>query len=320
MPILWCANSLANSFEGKRRKHGRNATGASIIIIEPLRRSCLIVSGRWSRFSWRSSAGAMPGCFGRRCMKFTFHEFNGATRALRLLLLARGGRCSRCWDTSSRTVAGDHLLKRRSRNRGSLRKISSSFLCRRQPTSAATRGSGAPEIRICYEHAESLCHLLGRPLLFRALLGHWRYVLVTDKLSAAMSIAERLHAVAQEQVDPTLTIWAHNALASTHYFLGDFESAREHAMSGIRIWRSQGSQSHPEDVDTPVVGCLCYKAFAEWHLGDADSCREKLQEAISLAQEMKDEHALTIALGWAMGLAEIEHNPAEVERLCLRDH
>jgi tetratricopeptide (TPR) repeat protein len=179
----------------------------------------------------------------------------------------------------------------------------------------ATRGVGAPETRICYEHAESLSYLLGRPSLMRALLGQWRYTLVTDKLSAAMQIAERLYSLAQKQPDPTLMIWCHNALAATLYFLGDFESAREHAISGIRIWRSQGSQSHPEDVDTPVVGCLCYKAFAEWHLGDADSCREKLQEAISLAQEMKDEHALTVALGWAMGLAEIELNPPEVERL-----
>ncbi len=179
----------------------------------------------------------------------------------------------------------------------------------------ATRGVGAPETRICYEHAESLCHLLGRPLLMRALLGQWRYTLVTDKLSAAMQIAERLSSLAQKQDDPTLMIWGHNALAATLYFLGDFESAREHAIAGIRIWRSRGSQSHPEDVDTPVVGCLCYKAFAEWHLGDADSCREKLQEAISLAKEMKDEHALTVALGWAMGLAEIENDPAEVERL-----
>ena len=46
-----------------------------------------------------------------------------------------------------------------------------------------------------------------------------------------------------------------------------------------------------------------------------DSCREKLEEAISLAKEMNDDHALTVALGWAIGLAEIEHNPAEVERL-----
>ena len=179
----------------------------------------------------------------------------------------------------------------------------------------ATRGVGAPEPRICFEQAESLCHSLGRPLLFRALLGQWRYVLVTDKLSAAMSIAERLHAVAQEQLDPTLTLWAHNALASTHYFLGNFESAREHANSGLDSWRLQGSQFHPEDVDTPVVGCLCYKAFSEWHLGETDSCRAKLEQAISLANELKDTHALTIALGWAMGLAEIEHNPAEVDRL-----
>ena len=121
--------------------------------------------------------------------------------------------------------------------------------------------------------------------------------------------------MAQEQDDPTLTIWAHNALAATHYFLGNFESAREHAISGVDTWRLQGSQSHPQDVDTPVVGCLCYKAFSEWHLGETDSCRAKLEQAISLANELKDTHALTIALGWAMGLAEIEHNPAEVDRL-----
>ena len=29
----------------------------------------------------------------------------------------------------------------------------------------ATRGLGAPEARICYERAESLCHSLNRPLL-----------------------------------------------------------------------------------------------------------------------------------------------------------
>jgi serine/threonine protein kinase/tetratricopeptide (TPR) repeat protein len=179
----------------------------------------------------------------------------------------------------------------------------------------ATRGSGAPEIRRCYEQAESLAHTLGRPVVIRALIGQWRYALVTDKLSAAMRVAERLHAVAQEQDDPTLTIWAHNALAATHYFLGHFESAREHAISGVSTWKLQGSPFHPEDVDTPIVGCFCYKAFSEWHLGETESCRTKLEEAISLAKELKDIHALTLALGWAMGLAEIEHNPTEVERL-----
>jgi tetratricopeptide (TPR) repeat protein len=180
---------------------------------------------------------------------------------------------------------------------------------------AATRGLGAPETRICYDQAESLGHLLGRPLVFRALIGQWRYSVATDRLSTAMQIAERLSSVAQEQNDPTLMIWASNALTTTHYFLGNFELAQQHATSGVDTWRLQGSQSHPEDVDTPVIGCLCTKAFSEWHLGETHSCRAKLEEAISLAKELKDEHALTTALGWAMGLAAIEHHPIEVERL-----
>ena len=41
---------------------------------------------------------------------------------------------------------------------------------------SGTRGMQAPEVRICYERAESLCHSLNRPLLlYMALIGQWRY-------------------------------------------------------------------------------------------------------------------------------------------------
>jgi tetratricopeptide (TPR) repeat protein len=180
----------------------------------------------------------------------------------------------------------------------------------------ATRGPGAPEARNCYECAESLCHSLGRPLLlYVAFIGQWRYTINTDKLSAAMQIAERLYSLAQEQDDPTLMIWAYNALACTCFFLGDFESARQYAMHAVQIWRSGGVQSQPEDVDAPVVGCLCYKAFSEWHLGEIASCKAKLGEAILLAKELKDMHALALALNYAAILGHAERNPAEVDRL-----
>jgi hypothetical protein len=66
----------------------------------------------------------------------------------------------------------------------------------------ATRGLGATEARICYERAEPLCRLLNRPLLLSvALTGQWRYSLHTDKLTATMHIAERVHLLAQEQND-----------------------------------------------------------------------------------------------------------------------
>ena len=66
----------------------------------------------------------------------------------------------------------------------------------------ATRGIAAPEARICYEHAEPLCHPLNRPtLLYFALLGQWRYPFYSDTLTAAMQVAKRVYSLAQEQND-----------------------------------------------------------------------------------------------------------------------
>src|SRR5271166_1656199 len=180
----------------------------------------------------------------------------------------------------------------------------------------ATRGLGALEARICYERAEPLCHSLGRPLfLCVALMGHWRYSLVTDKVTATMQIAERVYSLAQEQDDPALMLRAYSALASTFYFLGDSESARQYAKRGLRIWRSGSGQSFAEDFFSPAVYCLCYEAPSEWFLGEIASGQAKIAEAISLAKELKDMPALALALNWATILAINERNPAEVDRL-----
>jgi hypothetical protein len=180
----------------------------------------------------------------------------------------------------------------------------------------ATRGMGAPEARICYERAEPLCHSLGRlRLLCLALRGQWRYSFMTDKLSATMRIAERVYSLAQEQNDPALMIGAYSGLAGTLHFLADFESTRRYARLGVQLWRSGGVRSYAEDVDTPVVPCLCHGAHSEWHLGEIASCRAAMAEAISLAKELKDMHALALALNWAASLGYAERNPGEVDRL-----
>src|SRR5262249_36542295 len=116
----------------------------------------------------------------------------------------------------------------------------------------AIRGYAAPEALTCYERAESLCVLLNQPVvLFSALRGLWRYSLVTNKLSATMQIAKRVHSLAQAQNDSALMMGAYRALAVTLYYRGDFESAREYALRGIQIWRSGGVQSPVEEVTAP---------------------------------------------------------------------
>jgi hypothetical protein len=180
----------------------------------------------------------------------------------------------------------------------------------------ATRGLGAPEALICYERAESLCQSLHRPLLlYFALLGQWRYSLMTDKLSATMEVAKRVYSLTQEQKDPALMIGGYRALAGTHYFLGNFETACQYAMGGLQIWRSEGVQSHAEDLLTPAVGCLYFEALSEWHIGEVASCHDHMADAISLAKELNDMNALAVALNFAAYLAHYERKPVEVERL-----
>jgi len=179
----------------------------------------------------------------------------------------------------------------------------------------STRGYSAPEALTCYERAEALCISLNEPLaLFSALRGLWRYSLVSDKLTATMRIAKRVYSLAQRQNDPALMIGGYRALAVTLYFMGDFETAGRYATRGVQAWRSGGVESHVEEVTAPAVSCLVFAALSQWHFGQINSCKESMAEAISLAKDLNDMHALAAVL-WNSGiLGHHERNPDEVER------
>jgi tetratricopeptide (TPR) repeat protein len=179
----------------------------------------------------------------------------------------------------------------------------------------ATQGMAAPEMRICYERAESLCHSLDRPLLlYTALIGQWRYYSATGTLTAAMKAAERAYSLTQKQDDPALTIRGYIPLAISLYFAGDFETGRKYTTRGLQIWRS-GVQSPVEEVDVPAVSIFCFEALFAWHAGDIVSCHATMTDAISLAKEFNDMHGLAVALWNAGWLAYFERDAAELGRL-----
>jgi hypothetical protein len=106
----------------------------------------------------------------------------------------------------------------------------------------ATRGMGAPEARICFECAEPLCHLLNQPRLLSLVLGgQFRYTLMTDKLSAAMQIAERLDSLEQEQNDAPLMLGTYSGFAVTFYF---WASSRSRDSTRGVVFRS-GARAAP---------------------------------------------------------------------------
>jgi hypothetical protein len=130
-----------------------------------------------------------------------------------------------------------------------------------------------------------------------------------------MQIAQRVYALAQQQNNPALLVGAYRALAGTLYHLGEFEAARQHARRGVQLWRSGCVPAPVEEVHAPAVLCLCYEALAEWHFGEIALCRASIAEAISVATELSDTHALALALFHAASLGHFDGDPAEVERL-----
>jgi hypothetical protein len=103
--------------------------------------------------------------------------------------------------------------------------------------------------------------------------------------------------------------------ATAFYFLGEFETARQYARQGVQLWRSGGIQSYAGVYLTPVVSCLIYWAFSELHFGEIASCHALMDEAISIAKELKDMNSLAMALSWAAALATSERDPVKVDRL-----
>jgi hypothetical protein len=180
----------------------------------------------------------------------------------------------------------------------------------------ATRGLTSPEARVCYERARPLCVSLDRPrLLYSALIGQWRNSSLTANLAVTMELAKRIYVLAQQQNDPALMVGAYRTLAISHYYSGDFESARQHARRGVQIWHSGGKQSTVEEVHAPVVICLSFQALSEWHLGKQAASQAASADAISLAKDLNDMPALAHALYLSATLAQHDDNCAEVERL-----
>jgi len=179
-----------------------------------------------------------------------------------------------------------------------------------------TRGFASSEARVCQQRVESFCHSLNHPLvLHSALMGQWRYSLITDKLTIAKQIAIRIDSLAQEQNDAALLLGASRALACTQYFLGDFDAARRSTLRGLHIWHSGDIKSHVQEVDPPVIACLTDKAQSEWHLGKIASGQATMAEAIALAKKLNEMHGIAEALYFAACLSHYVRNPAEVERL-----
>jgi predicted ATPase len=125
----------------------------------------------------------------------------------------------------------------------------------------------------------------------------WALYLGRAEHETAREFGEQCLSLARRLDDPALLLQAHHALGVSEFYLGQLSQAHAHLEQGIRLYDPQ--QHHAltflyGNVD-PTVACLVYAGWTLWLLGYPDQALERVNEALTLAQQL--EHPYTLARG-----------------------
>jgi class 3 adenylate cyclase len=122
----------------------------------------------------------------------------------------------------------------------------------------------------------------------RVLWGMWVYRLCAGQIEESLSWAERLPRTADERDSESIRLAGHWAACDSHYFLGNFDQAIEHA-DGILSLYDARRDAHIADLinHDPKTIALAYRAGAQWRRGLPDQAYESARSAIAHSRQRK---------------------------------
>ena len=155
-----------------------------------------------------------------------------------------------------------------------------------------------------------LNHQLGRPTnpsILRALALNR---ITNGNYHQSLQIGTQLLQLAEQNSDPILLVEGYYILGVTHFWLGEFEKAREHLANGIVHYMPQHSDLHLAQFSwDPKVVCLCRLSQNLWCQGYPDQAAQLQQESIRLAQSLNHPFSLGYAMLWDVLFQYLLGNP-----------
>src|SRR5262249_14992117 len=149
-----------------------------------------------------------------------------------------------------------------------------------------------------------LCQQMGEtPQLFPVLCGLWAFYGTRGEFLTARELGEQLLSLAQTVQDSALLLVAHWVSGETLLRLGEVVACREHVEQGIALYDPQQHRAlaFRYGID-PGVGCRDMAAVSLWFLGYPDQALKRIQEALTLGQELSPPFSLGHALLFAAEL------------------
>jgi class 3 adenylate cyclase/tetratricopeptide (TPR) repeat protein len=167
------------------------------------------------------------------------------------------------------------------------------------PALMATQGWGSPEVEAACTRARELCAEAGNGEgLLAALWGLWTVRFVRGEHLQALEVAEAVLAMALQTGNRILRIVAHHGVGFTRYFMGDFESAREHgerAVDGFDIERERELVGMFQLSSS--VACLTFLAQSLWFLGYPEQAEARQKQAFEICRVLANPVCTAYALG-----------------------
>jgi predicted ATPase len=180
----------------------------------------------------------------------------------------------------------------------------------------AAKGYAASETEQAYIRAMELCKRLGDPAeLVPALFGLIIVYLLRGELRKAFELAEQLMRRAKSANDPILLAYAQRARGATSYWMGEFESARQHLENTIKLYDAERHRPSILRYGGPDAGVSSrsYDALALWQLGYPDQSLKRSDEAVALARTLSDPFSLAHAVQFLSYLRQYRREPLEVK-------
>ena len=183
------------------------------------------------------------------------------------------------------------------------------------PALVATKGMAASEVEEVYARSRALCAQIGETSqIFPTLWGLWRFYQGRGALQSAQELGEELTGLAERWADPMRQLEAHDALGTTLLFRGDYDAARRHVEQGIDLIdpATQRDQAFRQG-EASGVRCLAVAANILWCLGYPEQAVHRLDDALTLAQELDHSYSLSTAAYYAAFLHYRRRDPQQVQ-------
>lgn len=189
----------------------------------------------------------------------------------------------------------------------------------------AGKGYAAKEVQEVYGRAQELCERFGTPPL-SVLWGLWIVALVRSDRERTDALAARFLQLLERSDDPTTLLVLHGALATWHFWKGEYAEAHEYCtlaqalitqefFQGPQAQIRGGSQSY---VAEQVLLMQQYLAYSEMMLGRARQARECSARALALAEGTQHPYAIATTLAFYASIECEARAPEAVRELSAR--